>query len=281
MRIDPTGYFWDELGNLLSGKGWRESTEEEKAERRRNREQRSGLAGSSGQSSSSQNTSKPSKPKDELDELEEELNPGIPPDPVPELPKDGPTTSEEPNLGGNIYSVSYGIGGYVFVGGEVNVGFVMDDQGNYGVIFEVRAGTGVEVSLDIAKGLDEILSPGLSATSGNNETIYDLDGPTGMEASASFILNVTMDDKGNLSPNLSSIGFGGSLSWGYAKLIPVSDGVKWVGNKIKDYSNWLNENNYREPEMHVNNMKLITRADLFEMLNNYSSIPDDVMIPRR
>jgi hypothetical protein len=123
-------------------------------------------------------------------------------------------------------------------------------------MFTVRAGTGVEVSLDIAKGLNEFLSPGFSATYDNIGTIYDLNGPTGMEASASFILNVTMDDKGNLSPNLSSVGFGGSISWGYTKVIPVSDGVKRVGDIIKDYSNWLNE-------------------------NNYSSIPDDVMIPRR
>ena len=33
--------------------------------------------------------------------------------------------------------------------------------------------------------------------------------------------------------------------------------------------------------MQANNMKLITKTELFEMLNNYSSIPDDVMIPRR
>lgn len=37
-RIDRTGYFWDELGNWLSGNGWRESKEEEIEERNRNRE---------------------------------------------------------------------------------------------------------------------------------------------------------------------------------------------------------------------------------------------------
>lgn len=110
-----------------------------------------------------------------------------------------------------IYSVSCGIGGYAFVGGEVSVGFVMDNQGNYGVIFTVRGGTGVEVSLDMAKGLDEFLTPGLSANYSNNEIIYDLNGPTGTEASASFLLNVKMDDKGNLNPNLSSVGLGGFL----------------------------------------------------------------------
>lgn len=36
------------------------------------------------------------------DELDEELNPGIPPSPEPKLPGEGPTTSEDPNLGGNI-----------------------------------------------------------------------------------------------------------------------------------------------------------------------------------
>lgn len=38
-RIDPTGCFWDELGNLCRGEGWRKSTDEEKAERKRNREE--------------------------------------------------------------------------------------------------------------------------------------------------------------------------------------------------------------------------------------------------
>ena len=38
--IDPSGYLLDELGNWISGRGWRESTDEEKAERKRNREER-------------------------------------------------------------------------------------------------------------------------------------------------------------------------------------------------------------------------------------------------
>ena len=40
IRMDSTGRFWDELGNLFRGEGWRKSTDEEKDERRKSREQR-------------------------------------------------------------------------------------------------------------------------------------------------------------------------------------------------------------------------------------------------
>jgi murein DD-endopeptidase MepM/ murein hydrolase activator NlpD len=93
--MDPTGCFWDELGNALRGNGWRKSTEEEKDERRKSREERAGSGGASNSPSSTKKSADPSKPKDEL---EEELNPGIPPDPEPKLPKDGPTIPENLNF---------------------------------------------------------------------------------------------------------------------------------------------------------------------------------------
>jgi hypothetical protein len=84
--------FWDELGYALRGNGWRKSTDEEKDERRKNREER---ASSGGPSKSSYGKIKSADPSKAKDELEEDLNPGILPDPVPELPKDGPTISED------------------------------------------------------------------------------------------------------------------------------------------------------------------------------------------
>ena len=101
VRIDPTGHFWDELGNALRGNGWRKSTDEEKAERKRNREQRASSGGSSNSPSSTQKIADPLKAKDEL---EEELNPGIPPNPEPGLPGDGPTTPESVNPKGGTYT---------------------------------------------------------------------------------------------------------------------------------------------------------------------------------
>jgi hypothetical protein len=42
---------------------------------------------------------------------------------------------------------SYGIGGYVFVGGQASVGWASDDQGNHGIIISAGGGVGLELSL--------------------------------------------------------------------------------------------------------------------------------------
>lgn len=121
---------------------------------------------------------------------------------------------------------------YLLVGVKGKVGLVWDDFGNYGILITVGGGFGAEVSLTTGKGLDKFLEPGLGIMFNDVDTIYELKGYDGMEISASFFLSCTFDDEGNFS-GVSGLGMGGSISWGYSVLIPVSDAVDYVKQLIQ------------------------------------------------
>jgi RHS repeat-associated protein len=117
--------------------------------------------------------------------------------------------------------VGVGVGGFAGVGGKLGIGIVSDDKHNVGIKLDIGGGFGVEASAKITG----------SALGSTSETIYDLNGYSGMEMSVSYGLNATLNDKGQLT-SIGGIGVGGSISWGGSLVLGFNYLDAW--NRIKN-----------------------------------------------
>jgi len=170
------------------------------------------------------------------------------------------------------------------VGGRVSASIVWDDYGNYGILVTGGVGFGGEVELSATKSLFQLMtSGGLGVSYRGAETIYDLRGYDGMEISASFFLSAKFDEEGNFT-GISGPGIGGSISWGYSFLIPVSDGVDNVKDTLHKYSEWLREHNVRLDRSEKEPEQTLDYINISDILKRHYSLSfdeiDTVMIPK-